>query len=115
MRRALIVLGVAVALAVPSASANGLAKVWLSGNQPLVVRGAGFHAQSRVTVVVSKLKHTFRSSTMSTASGGFTARFDASLPRRCGTTVLTATDASGQRALSRIVANDCGGIRIPLP
>ena len=115
MKRVVLALGMALAAAVPSASATGLARVWVADNQPLVVRGAGFHATSRVTVVVSKLKQTFRSSAMSTATGGFTARFDANLPRRCGTTVVTAVDASAQRALMRIVANDCGGIRMPLP
>jgi len=113
--RILVALGAALALAVPAASANGGARVWIAGDQPLVVRGSGFHAGMRVTVVVSKLKQSMRMSMPSSASGGFTARFGSNLPARCGTTVVTATASDGQRAISRIVANDCGGIRMPAP
>lgn len=113
--RILAALAAALALAVPAASANGGARVWISSNQPLVVRGSGFHAGTQVTIVVSKLKQSFRMSMPSSTSGGFTARFGSTLPSRCGTTVVTATASDGQRAISRIVANDCGGIRIPAP
>jgi len=113
--RILAALAAALALAVPIASANGGARVWISSEHPLVVRGSGFHDGTRVTVVVSKLKQSMRMSMASNTSGGFTARFGSNLPARCGTTVVTATASDGQRAISRIVANDCGGIKLPAP
>jgi len=113
--RILAALAAALALAVPAASANGGARVWISSEHPLVVRGTGFHDGTRVTVVVSKLKQSMRMSMPSNTSGGFTARFGSNLPARCGTTVVTATASDGQRAISRIVANDCGGIKLPAP
>jgi len=111
--RIVAALGAALTLAVPAASANGGARVWIASEQPLVVRGSGFHAGARVSVVVMKLKKTYRMSMTSSTAGAFTARFGSDLPARCGTTVVTATASGGQRAISRIVANDCGGIRIP--
>jgi hypothetical protein len=62
---------------------------------------------------VAKAKRTYRMTTLTSTTGAFTARFHSDLPTRCGTVVVTATDANGQRAISRIVANDCGGIKIP--
>jgi hypothetical protein len=113
LRRALIVVGLALVVAGPASSANSIARVWIADEQPLVVRGAGFHTGTQVTVTVSKLKHTYRAGATTGSAGGFTARFGgASLSTRCGTTVVTATDATGQKAVSRIVANDCG-IRVP--
>jgi hypothetical protein len=108
-KRGLVALVVALAVLVPVASASGLANVWIADNQPLMVRGTGFHATSQVTVTVSKLKHMYRATAMSGSAGGFTARFKTNLPTRCGTTVVTATDAVGRKVVSRIVANDCGG------
>jgi hypothetical protein len=99
----------------PAASATGLAHVWIASDQPLVVRGTGFHSTARISVVVAKVKHTYRSATMSGRAGGFTMRFKTNLPTACGNTVVTATDAAGRKAVSRIVANDCGGIRHPTP
>jgi hypothetical protein len=108
-RRGLAALVVALAVLTPAASASGLANVWIADDQPLVVRGTGFHSASQVSVAVSKLKRTYRSVAMSGRAGGFTAHFKANLPTRCGTTVVTATDAVGRRVVSRIVANDCSG------
>ena len=113
-RRALVVLAAALVVAAPAASAGGLARVWIADEQPLVVRGSGFHAATQVTVTVAKLKRTYRSATMTGSAGGFTARFGgAKLPTSCGTTFVTATDSLGRKAVSKIVANDCGGILIP--
>ena len=115
LRHALIVVGLALVIAGPASStSSSVARVWIADEQPLVVRGAGFHAGTHVTVTVSKLKRTYRAGTITGSAGGFTARFGgASLPARCGTTVVTATDGTGQKAMSRIVANDCGGIGVP--
>jgi uncharacterized membrane protein YeiH len=99
--------------AAPAAPAGGLARVWIADEQPLVVRGSGFHDAANVTVLVAKLKQSYRMTTISSTTGAFTARFHSALSTRCGTTVVTATDENGRRAISRIVANDCGGIRIP--
>jgi hypothetical protein len=114
VRRLVIAFVGLLAIAVPAASASGVTRVWIANDQPLVVRGAGFHVASQVSVSVSKLKRTYRSTVMSGSAGGFTAHFKVNLPTRCGTTVVTATDASGHRAVSRIVANDCnrGGGKI---
>jgi hypothetical protein len=114
VRRLVVALVVVLALAVPAASANGVARVWIANDQPLVVRGTGFHAASQISVSVSKLKRTYRSKVMSGSAGGFAAHFKVNLPTRCGTTVVTATDAAGRRMMSRIVANDCnrGGGKI---
>jgi hypothetical protein len=112
-RLALAVVGAMLAVAAPAASAGALARVWIADEQPLVVRGSGFHHAEQVTVVVTKVKQTFRATAVSSSTGGFTARFQIDLPTRCGTTVVSATDAHGRRATSRTVANDCGGIRIP--
>ncbi|MDX6475674.1 MAG: hypothetical protein QOH95_1185 [Gaiellaceae bacterium] len=114
-RRALAAVAVTLAVASPAASAGGLAHVWVADDQPLVVRGNGFHADAKVTVVVTKAKQVMRSTTLSGTAGGFTAHFKGELTTRCGNTVVTATDASGLRAVSRTVANDCGGIRLPGP
>jgi hypothetical protein len=113
-RRLAVALVVVLAIAVPTASASGIAKVWIANDQPLVVRGTGFHATSQVSVAVSKLKRTYRSTVMSGSAGGFAVHFKVNLPTRCGTTVVTATDAAGRRVTSRIVANDCsrGGGKI---
>jgi len=113
-RRLFVALAVALAIAAPAASASGLARVWIANDQPLVVRGTGFHPASQVSVSVSKLKRTYRSTVMSGSAGGFAVHFKVNLPTRCGTTVVTATDAAGHRAVSRIVANDCnrGGGKI---
>jgi hypothetical protein len=114
VKRILVMVVLALAAAGPASSAGSVARVWIADEQPLVVRGAGFHAGMHVKVEVSKLKHTWRAGSTTGSLGGFTARFGgASLPTRCGTTVVTATDAAGQKAVSRIVANDCGGIRTP--
>ena len=112
-RRALVVLAAALVVAAPAASAGGLARVWIADEQPLVVRGSGFHHAEQVAVVVTKVKLTFRTTAFTNTSGGFTARFHADLPTRCGTTVVTATDSGGRRATSRTVANDCGGKLVP--
>ena len=113
-----LVLAAAAAMVViavaPAATAGGPARVWIADDQPLVVRGTGFHDAAKVTVLVTKLKQTFRMSTVSGTTGSFTARSRSGLPTHCGTTIVTATDENGRRAISRIVANDCG-IRIPPP
>jgi hypothetical protein len=109
----LVVAAALLVTAAPAASAGGLARVWIADEQPLVVRGSGFHDGAKVTVLVAKLKQTYRTATVSSTTGAFTARFRSALPTRCGTTIVTATDENGRRAVSRIVANDCGGIRIP--
>jgi len=102
-------------VASPAGSVPGMAKVWIADESPLVVRGSGFHSDSTVSVVVSKTRHIYKKSATSTASGTFTARFTSSLSRQCGTTFISARDASGVLAISKIVMNDCGGMRVPPP
>src|SRR5207248_7983555 len=110
--RALAVFGAALAVASPAALAGGRAKVWISDEQPLVVRGSGFHPAAEVTVVVAKVKHIYKTSVVTNTIGGFTARFHSNLPK-CGSGLVTASDADGRHASAFTVANDCGGIRVP--
>src|SRR5262249_4155281 len=115
VHRTLAVLGAALVIASPAASAGGLAKVWIADESPLVVRGSGFHASSKMSIVVSKARRSYNMTATSTAAGGFTARFTSSLTSACGNTLVTARDAGGALAISRTVMNDCGGIRVPPP
>jgi hypothetical protein len=114
--RTVVLLGAAlVAATATGASANTVAKVWIADQSPLVVRGSGFHASSKVTVAVAKAKHLYKTTATSTTSGGFTARFASSLTKQCGNTFVSARDASGVLAVSTTVMNDCGGMRVPPP
>ena len=88
-------------------------RVWLASESPLAVRGTGFHPQTRITVTVAKAKQSFRKTSTSGVAGGFVVRFSVRLSTRCGTVVVIADDGRGSRAVWRMVANDCGGIRIP--
>lgn len=116
VRRILTLLGATLVVTAPTAaSANTVAKVWIADESPLVVRGSGFHAGSRISVVVAKAKHVYKSNATSTTSGGFTARFTSSLTKQCGNTLVTARDARGALATSMTVMNDCGGMRVPPP
>jgi hypothetical protein len=115
VHRTLALLGAALVIASPAASAGGLAKVWIADESPLVVRGSGFHASSMVSIVVSKARHSYKTTATSTASGGFRARFASNLTSQCGSTFVSARDAGGALAISRTVMNDCGGMRVPPP
>jgi hypothetical protein len=116
VRRILVLFAAGViAATATSASANPVAKVWIADQSPLVVRGSGFHASSKVTVTVAKAKHLYKTTATSTVSGGFTARFASTLTRQCGNTLVSARDASGVLAVSTTVTNDCGGVRVPPP
>jgi hypothetical protein len=116
MRKRLL-LGLAFALVVAAAfvlpATAAAPRVWLASESPLAVRGTGFHAHARVTITVAKAKQSLRMTSTSGVAGGFVARFDRRLPKRCGTVVITAVDGRGSRAVWRMVANDCGGIRVP--
>jgi hypothetical protein len=112
---ALILVGALLVVASPASAVPGMAKVWIVDESPLVVRGSGFHSDSQVSVVVSKTKHIYKKTSTSTAAGSFTARFTPDLSRACGTTIISARDASGVLAISKTVMNDCGGMRVPPP
>lgn len=115
IRKTLVLLGALLVVASPAAAVPGMAKVWIANEFPLVVRGSGFHSDSQVSVVVSKTKHIYKKTATSTAAGNFTARFTSNLSRACGTTFISARDANGVLAISKIVMNDCGGMRVPPP
>jgi hypothetical protein len=110
-RGLLFAFAAAAAFVLPATAAAP--RVWLASESPLAVRGTGFHPQARITVTVAKAKQSFRMTSTSGVAGGFVARFSIRLPTRCGTVVVMANDGRGSRAVWRMVANDCGGIRIP--
>jgi hypothetical protein len=69
---------------------------------PFVVRGAGFRADERVTVV-AQVQGRHVKAALSGARGGFTVRFAAVSIRGCAGYLVRATGSKGSRAYLRHV------------
>lgn len=115
MTRRLAILAVAALAAWPAlaASAGGSARVWLQDTTPAVVRGTGFHARQVVVVTVSAGTDRLRGRATTTATGSFVARFRSSVDAGCRSTFVAAVDASGRRAVLKIVPSGCGAQQGP--
>lgn len=115
MTRRLVILAVAALGAWPSlaASAGGSARVWLEDTTPAVVRGAGFHPRQMVVVTVSTGTDRLRGRATTNATGTFVARFRSSVDAGCRSTFVAAVDASGRRAVLKIVPSGCGAQQGP--
>ena len=105
--RSLLAVAIALVAAVPAAATTAPARVWLSSEAPVVVRGAGFHARTAVAVKVVRGEVTLRKSVVSGARGGFVMRWARSLPVGCSPTTVVARDARGRSDSYIEVVNDC--------
>jgi hypothetical protein len=105
--RSLLVFALVLAAAVPASATTAPARVWISSETPLVVRGAGFHASARVAVKVTSGDTLFRKSVVSRPRGGFVARWMRSLPAGCHSTSVVARDSSGRKATYDVAVDDC--------
>jgi hypothetical protein len=93
------------------ASAAGKAHVWVSSQNPLVVRGAGFDARERVTVSVEARYVARRRAVSATAAGTFAVRFPAtSIADACGVVFVRAIRANGTYVTWKRVT-DCAGLQ----
>jgi len=109
MARKLVLLGAMALFALPAlAAAASAPRVWLEDAAPAVVRGAGFHPREVVVVTVSAGTSHLRGHATSTANGAFVVRFRSSVDTGCRSTFVTAVDASGRRAVLKIVPSGCG-------
>lgn len=76
---------------------------------PATVVGVGFHAHERVTVTVGSGPNALRRTVLTTARGGFVARFVRPAPRgACGVLVAQAVGARGDRAGWKSPPRSCG-------
>jgi hypothetical protein len=109
MKRFLVILAL-LALLVPAGATARIARarVWLSAESPLTVRGLGFKAHERVTVTVDADRNFVRKVT-ATATGSFVARWTGSVTGNgaCPTILVRAAGDRGSRAVWHSVANDC--------
>jgi hypothetical protein len=96
----LCVLGVVgVASAAPGDVAGKPAQLHLMSTQPMVVRGTGFEAGERVSVIVAARQGTYGKTKVATPTGTFSVRFDIGLGRCGGYYWLRAFGAKGSRAI----------------
>ena len=103
-------LALVLAFVAPAAATSTHARIWLSSERPLSVRGTGFAAGDRIAVRVSKAGTVLRKTVVATRAGGFAARWTRGLPTACGSTRAVAVGASGRRATYVVVVDDCGPI-----
>ena len=99
-----------IALLVPAGATGRTtrARVWVSDQSPLAVRGAGFKAREHVIVTVSADRDFVRKVT-ATAAGSFVARWAGSVTviSGCPNIFVTATGDRGSRSVWHSVAIDC--------
>jgi hypothetical protein len=111
MRQVGVILTLTLGFVVASASASGAAvnrpTLRIVDRAPVVIRGAGFAADERVTVVVAARSRSSKRVT-ATSSGTFIARFNVVLGR-CSRYSIQAFGSTGSRArLTRAgVTVDC--------
>ena len=106
--KAALALVLVLAVVAPAAASSTHARVWLSAERPLTVRGTGFAARDRVAVRVTKAGVVFRRTVTASAAGRFAARWARGLPTACGSTRVVAAGSSGRRATYTAVVDDCG-------
>ena len=106
--RVLLAVLAAAALA-PLAVASTQPSVRLARPAPAQVAGRGFHPRERVRVTVGTGTAALRKTVSTTARGAFVARFTTAAPRpRCGSYVVTAVGARGDRAAWKSPPEVCG-------
>jgi hypothetical protein len=106
MRLAAIVSSLLLPLASPAAAVEKPALSTTSSETRIVVRGAHFVANERVTVrVIGRTIVTKR--TVTTARGSFRLALRRPAPRACNTLVVRATGSRGDWALLRIGSLEC--------
>jgi hypothetical protein len=109
VKRFLVLLAL-LALLVPPVATTRIAKarVWVSAQSPLAVRGSGFKAHEHVKVVVSAGRRFVRIVT-ATDAGSFVTRWTASATGTgtCAVIFVKAAGDRGSTATWRSVANDC--------
>lgn len=106
--RVLLVALLAAAL-VPAALAAAGPQVRLVGRAPAAVAGVGFHPRERVAVTVAAGTVRLRKTVVSSARGGFLARFAQGLPvGTCAQLAVTAVGARGDRAAWKTPPQECG-------
>ena len=108
--RVWLVIVLAAAAAAPLAQgAASTARVWLSDDSPLVVRGTGFHARTMVDVTLWRGKVTTHAAVRSTAAGAISMTVRATnFTAACGKTTIRAADAEGRRAVWVSPPPSCG-------
>jgi hypothetical protein len=93
------------------ASAATKARVWVSSQEPLVVRGVGFDPQERVTVSVTGRDLSTRRAVSATSTGAFVVRFPGtSVVGECGTLFVRAVGAHGTYAVWKRVT-ECAALQ----
>lgn len=106
MRLVALVSGLLVSLAAPTAAVVKPTLSTSSSGTKIVVRGAHFVANERVTVrVIGRTIVTKR--TLTTGRGSFRLAFRRPAPRACNTLVVRATGSRGDWALLRIGSLEC--------
>ena|SRR5437763_14052396 len=108
MRRALLIV-IAALLVSPLASAAG-PKIWLVRDHPIKVAGKGFAPLEHVRILVASAKERYVLGATSSAAGAIVAQSTASFRANCGSLVVTAIGAQGDRAVYKVPANDCDPI-----
>ena len=106
MRLVAIVSGLLLLLAVPAAAVEKPRLTTVSSETRMVVRGAHFVANERVTVRVFGRTIVTRR-TVATERGTFRIALRRPAPRVCNTLLVRATGARGDWALVRIGSPEC--------
>ena len=110
--KGLAALLVLVALAFAgSSAAGGSPRVRLTDRSPAILAGTGFHAQERVSVVVSSGEVVLRKAVTAGARGTIVARWARSLPAACNGTAIVARGSAGSRAVFKDPPTDCAPIQ----
>jgi hypothetical protein len=98
-------------LLVPAVATARIAKarVWVSVESPLIVRGSGFRAHEHVTVKVSVSGERFTRAVTASGVGSFVARWAGSAGGSggCVSVFVRAVGDRGSTAVWQSVANDC--------
>jgi hypothetical protein len=115
MRVWLAILVAAAAAAPLAQGAGSIARVWVSDDSPLVVRGSGFHARTMVDLTLSRGKVTTHAAVRSTAGGAISMTVRAAnFIAACGKTTIHAADAEGRHAVWVSPPPSCGTERGPI-
>ena len=110
VRRFFVVLAL-LSLLVPAVATARVAKarVWVSVQSPLTVRGSGFRAHEHVAVTVSASGERFTRAVTASGVGSFVARWagSAQADSGCVSLFVRAVGDRGPDAAWKSVANDC--------
>jgi hypothetical protein len=113
--RAIAVVLVALALASTAGAASPRPVLRISGDSPMILRGANFSAHERVTLVLSVPKP-IKLAVVTNANGAFRLRLPVvSRLGRCGSFIVSALGSRGERAVAGMGTLGCTspGVKIP--